>query len=951
MSGISSNTGLISGLDTQAIISQLLSIESRPKAIIQTRVVDLKAQQAAYLDLNSKLSALRTSAQKLRLDRLFSSARVNSSNADALTGTATPGAPAGNYSFIVDRLVSTQQLLSRGIADRNSSALGLTSVSIEPPAARLDSDTELSQFNNGSGVARGKVLVTNRAGLTATVDLSRVSKTSDILAAFNSNTDLKVSASVSGGRLVLTDTSAGSGSLQVRSSSGYTTAASLGIEQTVAGATLTGSVVYGLNDNTLIRSLNDGNGIRLRSGTGSGDYDFRILAKDGTSFNIDIGDVFDSQAVKTASAVTNVAQLRARIEEQTGNKVTLQINAEGTGFTLVDQTGGVDRFEIQDTFGAAADLGLTSGTGAVNTTTGTTLASKTLLAGLNGTLATALSGGRGITDGAISITARSGTVYNFNLNTTGSVTDLLQSISTGTSGAVTARLDSRGTSIILSDTTGQTGQNLGVTGAAATELGIATGPTGVDASSVTGRRLERGYVALSTQLSTLNAGRGVGSGSFVIRGANGTSKTVNISADLTTVEDVLRQINGGTNVGVRARVNDAGSGILLERDPAFTDPDVKITVTEGNGSVARNLNILGEAAGTGVANTIDGSFRRTVALSATDTLDGVITKVNAARAGVNAALVTDGGSSTPFRLRITSSNAGETGRFLLDTTGSDLAFSTLSEGVNTRAFYGSDDPANAILISRASLTIDGVVDNLRVDVKTTSASPVTLTVSSDTDATVKGIQDFVTAFNALASKLGEVTTYDAETEKRGTLLGDSAALSLRTELFSVIQGPGQGVSGRYRVLAQVGLKISRDNTISIDESKLRAAIENDPQAVTDLFSGFAQQPAEEFTTLSSGIRVRNSDTRPRFTQLGVLERLAQLADRYVNTVDGVLTTRNRGLDTQIDAFNRRLTDFDSRIADKRSRLERQFANLETTLARLQRQSSALGSINAGSSGG
>lgn len=949
MSGISSSVGLVSGLDTQAIINQLLAVESRPKTILQTRVVDLKAQQAAYLDLNSKLSGLRSAAQKLRLDRLFQTAKVTSSNADALTGTASPGAPAGNYSFIVDRLVSTQQLLSRGIADRTSTALGLTSISIEPPTARLDSDTELSQFNNGSGVARGKIQVTNRAGVTATIDLSRVSKTSEVLAAFNSNLDLKVTASVSGGRLVLSDTSGGTGSLQVRSGTGYTTAASLGIEQTVAANTLTGSVVYGLNDNTLIRSLNDGNGIRIRSGTGSGDFDFRILSKDGTSYNIDIGDVYDSQATKTASAVTTIGQLRSRIEQQTGNRVTLQINAAGTGFNLVDQSGGVDRFEIQDTFGAAADLGLTSGTGATNNTTGATLSSKTLLAGLNGTLATSLSGGRGISDGAISVTARDGTVYNFSLNTTGSVTDLLQSISTGTSGAITAKLDSRGTSLILTDTTGGN-QNLGVTGAGATALGIATGPTGVASSTLTGKRLEHGYVTQSTQLSSLNAGRGIGTGSFVLRGANGQSKTVNITADLTTVDDVLRQINGGTNVGVKARVNDAGNGIVLERDPAFTDPDVKISVTDSNGAVARNLNIAGEAAGIGTSNVIDGSFRRTISLSATDTLDSVITKVNAARSGVNAALVTDGGSATPFRLRLTASNAGESGRFLLDTTGSDLAFSTLSEGLNTRAFYGSDDPANAILISRASLSIDGVVDNLRVDVKSTSASPVSLTVSSDTDSAIKGIQDFVTAFNTLSTKLNDITSYDIDTDKRGTLLGDSAALSLRTELFGVIQGPGLGISGQYRVLGQVGLKVNRDSTISIDEAKLRTALENNPQSVADLFSGFAQQTPEEYTTLSSGIRVRNTNTTPKYTQLGVLERISQLADRYVNTVDGVLTTRNRGLDTQIAAYNTRLSDFDKRIADKRSRLEQQFANLETTLAKLKQQSGAITGIGTTTGG-
>ena len=47
MSGISSSTGLISGLNTSALIDQLLAVESRPKTLIQARVAKLQTQQAA----------------------------------------------------------------------------------------------------------------------------------------------------------------------------------------------------------------------------------------------------------------------------------------------------------------------------------------------------------------------------------------------------------------------------------------------------------------------------------------------------------------------------------------------------------------------------------------------------------------------------------------------------------------------------------------------------------------------------------------------------------------------------------------------------------------------------------------------------------------------------------------------------------------------------------------
>ena len=65
MSGITSGTGLISGINTGALIDQLIAIEARPRTLIQQRIAQLQAQQAAYLSINSNLGALRTAAEAL----------------------------------------------------------------------------------------------------------------------------------------------------------------------------------------------------------------------------------------------------------------------------------------------------------------------------------------------------------------------------------------------------------------------------------------------------------------------------------------------------------------------------------------------------------------------------------------------------------------------------------------------------------------------------------------------------------------------------------------------------------------------------------------------------------------------------------------------------------------------------------------------------------------------
>ena len=113
MGGITSGVGIFSGINTAQLIDQLLALEARPKQLVQRRIAGLQQQRAAYLDINSSLLALKTASQKFRVSGTFKTSKAESSNKDVLTATAGNDSVAGTYQFVVKRLVTNQQSLSR----------------------------------------------------------------------------------------------------------------------------------------------------------------------------------------------------------------------------------------------------------------------------------------------------------------------------------------------------------------------------------------------------------------------------------------------------------------------------------------------------------------------------------------------------------------------------------------------------------------------------------------------------------------------------------------------------------------------------------------------------------------------------------------------------------------------------------------------------------------------
>ena len=247
-----------------------------------------------------------------------------------------------------------------------------------------------------------------------------------------------------------------------------------------------------------------------------------------------------------------------------------------------------------------------------------------------------------------------------------------------------------------------------------------------------------------------------------------------------------------------------------------------------------------------------------------------------------------------------------------------------------------------------------------------SVDAVEINASVDVDKLMDTIKSFVADYNAIVDLVnGELTTkhdrdYDpltsdqkaelSETEiskwetkaKEGLLYGDSDLRSLSMDLRVVVSG------GLLVEFEKIGINLSSsysDNgKLSIDESKLRAALETDPEKVQNLF-----------TSKEGGI---GADGKP--TSNGLATNLKSVMDKYVKTVGSMETkgilirkagsksaaqslTQNTYYD-QLTALDKLINQLKTRLKTEQDRYISQFSTLETMIANMNSQSSYLSSM-------
>src|SRR3712207_8359658 len=110
--------GLVSGMDTTSLISQLLQAEARPQLALKTKLASSQTAASAYRTVNNTFAAVRAAAEAALKPASWTPAKATSST-PTVSVSAGSGAVPGALTFTVGSLASAHSVYR----DRKSTRL------------------------------------------------------------------------------------------------------------------------------------------------------------------------------------------------------------------------------------------------------------------------------------------------------------------------------------------------------------------------------------------------------------------------------------------------------------------------------------------------------------------------------------------------------------------------------------------------------------------------------------------------------------------------------------------------------------------------------------------------------------------------------------------------------------------------------------------------------------
>jgi len=209
MAGGISASGLITGIDSNALIQQLMQLERQPITRLQNQITTLNTQRTALTNITNTLCTLRSRAQDFRLLDPFNKYKSTSGDEDILTASGSGSSPTqGTYSVQVIQLATATTAVSGGrvsadidpnaTLENSGISMGITggTFTINGVSFTVDPTTDslndiLNAINSSAAgvtaaydLAQDRVVIANtNPGNTSVITLGRASDTSNFLTA------------------------------------------------------------------------------------------------------------------------------------------------------------------------------------------------------------------------------------------------------------------------------------------------------------------------------------------------------------------------------------------------------------------------------------------------------------------------------------------------------------------------------------------------------------------------------------------------------------------------------------------------------------------------------------------------------------------------------------------------------------------------------------------------
>ena len=396
-------------------------------------------------------------------------------------------------------------------------------------------------------------------------------------------------------------------------------------------------------------------------------------------------------------------------------------------------------------------------------------------------------------------------------------------------------------------------------------------------------------------------------------------------SDLNTQKSIVSSLSSAlAALGTAAR----GMDILSEVQPrTATSSDAHVTVAASSGATATVHDIrvkqlargqingsreFSSAAagqlGNGTLQITTGTTTKSISYSATDSLADIAGKINDAGVAASASVLFDG---TSYRLMVASTGTGTANAATFVDGGDSLG---LSDPANVKvpgrdaivAIDGVDVTRGTNIIGDAVAGLTFTLVTPHADAEASASVGVTL----DTGGLRDKLKSLVSAYNSVNSALHVQLDYNGTRKGTNTLFGDSALRQLQGSLGTVMSN-SYGAS----TLGAIGLTRSKDGSLTLDETKLNAALVSDPDAVGKVFvsGGFATA-------------------------------MTTMTDAYTRAGDGILASKTKSLIARFDVLQTQSDQINAHADQLKTRLETQFTALETAMTKLKSQSSFISSM-------
>jgi|GEM_PF-793910 flagellar hook-associated protein 2 len=244
---------------------------------------------------------------------------------------------------------------------------------------------------------------------------------------------------------------------------------------------------------------------------------------------------------------------------------------------------------------------------------------------------------------------------------------------------------------------------------------------------------------------------------------------------------------------------------------------------------------------------------------------------------------------------------------------------------------------DGLQFTRSTNEIDDAITGLTLNLNKTTSGSETLTIDTNSEASVESVQNFIDTYNAAITDIRSKSFLNGESGDRGPLSRDRLFKDLTYTLRNAIIGNviPEGVDPNdsaavsalnIKNIFDIGLNANQDGTLYIDdESALKSALANNPDEVQGLFS--TQRTTETGYT-------------------GLADRLSSVISDFVKS-DGLINQLKTTIDDRIEQLNNRIQQQEEFLARREEQLREEFTQLEALSQQAQSQFQTLQSIGAG----